>query len=38
LFGRWSTVDISTLIFGVLAGAVVGGVVVFLVGRRRRNE
>ena len=30
--------DISTLIFGVLAGAVVGGVVVFLVGRRRRNE
>jgi len=31
-------VDISTLIFGVVAGAVVGGVVVFLIGRLNKRS
>ena len=38
---RWGIVDVSTLIFGAghgaVAGAVVGGVVVYWLGRSRRR-
>ena len=35
VFRRWDVVDVSTLIIGAVVGAGVGGLLVWLLGRRR---